>query len=47
MGKVKILYDETANSIVVWFDDSKKESYASEIGDDTVLMKDKKVRSLV
>lgn len=41
MGKVKILYDKTANSLVVWFDDSKKESYATEVGDDTLVMKDK------
>ncbi len=41
MGKVKILYDKTANSLVVWFDEPKKEYVASEVEDDTVLMKDK------
>jgi len=42
MGKIKILYDKTANSLVVWFDEAKKEYIAQEIEDDTILMKDKK-----
>ncbi len=40
-GKIKIFYDEFGNSLVVWFGSPSKESYATEIDDDTVLMKDK------
>ena len=42
MGKVKILYDKTANSLVVWFDSAEKEYISQEVEDDTILMKDKK-----
>ena len=41
MEKVKILYDKTANSLVVWFDSAKKEYVSQEVEDDTILMKDK------
>ena len=40
-GKVKIFYDEFGNSLVVWFGSPSTEVYATEIDDDTVLMKDK------
>lgn len=42
MQKLKILYDKTANSLVVWFDSADKEFIAQEVEDDTILMKDKK-----
>ena len=41
MAKVKVFYDKVANSLVVWFDEAKKEAICEEIDDDTVLMKDK------
>lgn len=41
MDKVRIFYDQTANSLVVWFKSPQKEFVASEIEDDTILMKDK------
>jgi uncharacterized protein YuzE len=42
MAKVKVFYDKISNSLVVWFDEAKKEAICEEIDDDTVLMKDKK-----
>jgi len=44
MAKVKVFYDKVANSLVVWFDEAKKEAICEEIDDDTVLMKDKNDR---
>ncbi len=46
MAKVKVFYDRIANSLVVWFDEAKKEVICEEIGDDTVL-RINKVESLV
>lgn len=42
MKKTKVFYDKEGNSLVVWFDDPKKETVCEEIGEDIVLMKDKK-----
>jgi len=35
-----VYYDQTGNTLTVWFDDPKKESICEEIEDDVVLMKD-------
>ena len=41
MDKVRVYYDRTGNTLTVWFDDPQKEYLCEEIGEDTVLMKDR------
>jgi hypothetical protein len=42
--KVRIYYDRTGNTLSVWFDDPKKEYICEEIGDDVVLVKNRRGR---
>jgi uncharacterized protein YuzE len=42
--KVRVYYDRTGNTLSVWFDDPKKEHVCEEIGDDVVLVKDRRGR---
>ncbi len=42
MDKVRVYYDRTGNTLSVWFDDPQKESVCEEIGDDVILMKDRR-----
>ena len=42
MSKIKIYYDSKGKTLSVWFDDPKKEVKSEEIGDGTVVSKDKK-----
>jgi len=44
VDKVRIYYDRTGNTLTVWFDDPAKETICEEIGDDVVLMKDRRGR---
>ena len=44
MDKVRVYFDSAGNSLTVWFDDPKKEHVCEEIGDDVVLMKDRRGR---
>lgn len=44
MDEVRILYDRQGNTLTVWFDDPKKESICEEVGDDVVLIKDRRGR---
>ena len=44
MDKVRVYFDRVGNSLTVWFDDPKKESVCEEVGDDVVLMKDRRGR---
>jgi hypothetical protein len=44
MDKVRIYYDRAGNTLTVWFDDPAKETVCEEIGDDVVLMKDRRGR---
>ena len=44
MGKVRVYFDRVGNSLTVWFDDPTKESVCEEVGDDVVLMKDRRGR---
>jgi hypothetical protein len=39
--KVKVYFDRTGNTLTIWFDDPLKEAICAEVGDDTILMKDK------
>ncbi|MEC4986802.1 MAG: DUF2283 domain-containing protein [Oscillatoria sp. PMC 1068.18] len=41
MAEVKVFYDRTGNSLVVWFGNPEDEFEAEETGDEVVLMKDK------
>ena len=41
MGQVKVLYDQEASTLTVWFGDPKDENTCEETGDGIVLMKDK------
>lgn len=41
MAKVKVFYDETGNTLTVWFGDPQEEYVAEETGDEVILMKDK------
>ena len=44
MDKVRVHFDRVGNSLTVWFDDPTKESICEEVGDDVVLMKDRRGR---
>ena len=44
MDKVRVYFDRVGNSLTVWFDDPTKESICEEVGDDVVLMKDRRGR---
>jgi len=41
MAQVKVYYDQTGNSLTVWFGNPKDEYVCEETGDEVVLMKDK------
>lgn len=41
MSKIKIYYDMKGKSLSIWFDDPKKEVMSEEVGDGTILSKDK------
>ena len=44
MDKVRVYFDRVGNSLTVWFDDPAKEFVCEEVGDDVVLMKDRRGR---
>ena len=44
MVKVKVYYDQTGNTLTVWFDNPQAEYICEETGDEVVLMKDKSGR---
>jgi hypothetical protein len=44
VDKVRVYYDRKGNELTVWFDDPAKEVVCEEIGDDVVLMKDRRGR---
>jgi hypothetical protein len=44
VDKVRVYYDRVGNTLTVWFGDPAKESICEEIGDDVVLMKDRRGR---
>ena len=41
MGQVKVLYDQEASTLTVWFGDPKDENTCEETGDGIILIKDK------
>ena len=42
MSKIKIYYDGKGRTLSIWFDDPKKEISSEEVGDGTILSRDKK-----
>lgn len=44
MDKVRVYHDRTGNTLTVWFDDPAKEVFCEEIGDDIILVKDRRGR---
>ena len=44
MDKVRVYYDREGNTLTVWFDDPTKEAVCEEVGDDVVLIKDRRGR---
>ncbi len=44
MAKVKVYFDQTGNTLTVWFDNPQAEYMCEETGDEVVLMKDKSGR---
>ena len=44
MAKVKVYYDQTGNTLTVWFDNPQAEYISEETGDEVVLMKDQSGR---
>ena len=44
MDEVRVYFDRVGNSLTVWFDDPAKETVCEEVGDDVVVMKDRRGR---
>jgi uncharacterized protein YuzE len=44
VDKVRVYYDRAGNTLTVWFDDPGKEAVCEEVGDDVVLIKDRRGR---
>lgn len=42
MLKIKMYYDKKGRTLSVWFDNPKKEAVSEEVGDGTIVSKDKK-----
>ncbi len=41
MSKIKMYYDSKGKTLSIWFDDPKKEIVSEEVGDGTIISKDK------
>ena len=41
MDQIKVFYDETGNTLTVWFGNPQDEYVCEETGDEVILMKDK------
>ena len=44
MAQVKVFFDQTGNTLTVWFGNPQDEYVAEETGDEVILMKDKSGR---
>lgn len=42
MSKIKMYYDAKGKTLSVWFDEPKKEVVSEELGDGTIVSKDKR-----
>lgn len=41
MAQIKVVHDQTGNTLTVWFGNPQDEFVAEETGDEVILMKDK------
>ena len=41
MAQVKVFYDQTGNTLTVWFADPQEEYVCEETGEEVILMKDR------
>jgi uncharacterized protein YuzE len=41
MAQVKVFYDQTGNTLTVWFGDPQNEYVSEETGEEVILMKDR------
>ena len=41
MAQVKVFYDQTGNTLTVWFGDHQNEYVSEETGEEVILMKDR------
>ena len=41
MTQVKVYYDQTGNSLTIWFGEPQQEYVCEETGDEVILMKDR------
>jgi hypothetical protein len=46
MAEVKVFYDQTGNTLTVWFGNPQGEYVCEEAGEEAVLMKDKSGRGI-
>jgi uncharacterized protein YuzE len=44
VDKVKVHYDREGNTLTVWLDEPSKEAICEEVGDDVVVIKDRRGR---
>jgi hypothetical protein len=42
VDKIRVCFDRTGNTLSVWFDDTTKEAYCEGVGDDTILVKNRR-----
>jgi len=42
MSKIKMFYDPKGKTLSIWFDDPRKEVVSEEVGDGTIINKDKR-----
>ena len=42
MAKVRVYYDRTGNTLSVWLGDPQKEAVCEEIGDDVIVVKNRR-----
>jgi Protein of unknown function (DUF2283) len=42
--KLRVCHDRTGNTVTIWLDDPAKEAVCEEVGDDVVLIKDRRGR---
>ena len=47
MAEVKVFYDQTGNTLTVWFGNPQDEHICEETGDEVILMKDVSVLSVL
>ena len=44
MAEIKVFYDQSGNTLTVWFGNPKEEYICEETGEEVILMKDQEVK---